>query len=528
MVKEVVHYFFMYVPCGFNQCDIMICKQSSRIIKTVFLVAILYLFSFSGFAQGPVNRGQARNGGQAPTGRFYGKIVDVSNKGIQSTSVTLVQQRSDSITKEVKETIVGGMLTTASGDFSIENIPAFGRYILRITGIGYKPLEQSVAFQRPAANGDPRAAVGALDKDLGNIKLEIDDKILGNVTVTGTKPLMQMGIDRKIFNVEQNIVSAGGSAIDVLKNVPTVSVDIDGNVSLRNSAPQIFVDGRPTNMTLDQIPADAIESIEVITNPSAKFDASGGTAGILNIVLKKTKRVGYSGNVRSNIDSRGKVGMGVNANIRQNKINFFVMGNYNQRKSIGSTITDRILNRSSITTITRQSDKSEMNGAFGFGRVGFDYFIDNRNTFTISGSMARGNMNPTTRSEINSIINGVDSFNLRSTDGKNKFRNQGLQGSFKHNFPKTGHEWTADVTYNEGKNTNRNYISTDYFKMPGRQFNYNYTQLQAGNSNNNNLIIQTDYVNPLGDNSKLELGARAAIRETNSLTDYFVVNKDGS
>jgi outer membrane receptor protein involved in Fe transport len=514
----------MYLA-GILQMNIMIGKQSFIVKKISFLIAGS-LFSFFLSAQGP-----RRNGGQAPTGRFYGKVVDITNKGIQAASVTLIQKGTDTTTKQIKETIVGGMLTTASGDFSIENIPLTGKYFLKVTGIGYKLYEQPVAFQMPSRSGnnnDAGAAMGALDKDLGNIKLEIDEKILTNVTVTGTKPMMQMGIDRKIFNVEQNIVSAGGTALDVLKNVPTVSVDIDGNVSVRNSAPQIFVDGRPTNMTLEQIPADAIESIEVITNPSAKFDASGGTAGILNIVLKKAKRVGYSGNIRSNIDSRGKVGFGGNANIRQNKINFFVMGNYNQRKSIGNTITSRALTNSSGTLQTTQSDKNIMNGAFGFGRAGFDYFIDNRNTLTLSGSMARGNFRPTTEREINSLVNGKDSFNLRNSNGKNEFKNQGVQASFKHNFPKTGHEWTADITYNEGRNKNDNFINTRYYNMPGKVFLKDSAEIQSGNGNNDNLIIQTDYMNTLNDKAKLELGVRTALRKVNSLTSYTSVNPDGS
>jgi len=111
-------------------------------------------------------------------------------------------------------------------------------------------------------------------------------------------------------------VSAGGSATDLLKTVPSVNVDIDGNVSIRNTSPQIFVDGRPTTLTLDQIPADQISSVEVITNPSAKFDASGGTAGILNIVLKKTRTVGYNGSIRAGIDQRGKYNFGGSINIR--------------------------------------------------------------------------------------------------------------------------------------------------------------------------------------------------------------------
>jgi outer membrane receptor protein involved in Fe transport len=111
-----------------------------------------------------------------------------------------------------------------------------------------------------------------------------------------------MDIDKKVFNVDQNIVSAGGTAVDVMKNVPSVNVDMDGNVTLRNATPQIYIDGRPTTLTLDQIPADAIESVEVITNPSAKYDASGGNAGILNIILKKNKKSGYNGTINAGID----------------------------------------------------------------------------------------------------------------------------------------------------------------------------------------------------------------------------------
>ena len=261
-----------------------------RKILSLLLFAFL---AFQGVAQAPA--GQGRGGGTLPTGRFYGKVVDGSNKGIEAASVTLVASKPDSATKQVKETIIGGMLTSKMGDFSVENVPVFGKYKLRISGIGFQQREIPVGFEMPNRNGggnDPSAMLNAMDKDLGNIKLEIDDKVLGNVTVTASKPQLQMGIDRKIFTVDKNITSAGGSAVDVMKNVPSVNVDIDGNVTLRNSAPQIFVDGRPTNLTLEQIPADAIESVEIITNPSAKFDASGGTAGILNIVLKKKQASG--------------------------------------------------------------------------------------------------------------------------------------------------------------------------------------------------------------------------------------------
>ena len=117
-----------------------------------------------------------------------------------------------------------------------------------------------------------------------------------------------------------------------MKNVPSVQVDIDGNVKLRNATPQIYVDGRPTTLTLDQIPADAIQSVEVITNPSAKYDASGGNAGILNIILKKNKKTGYNGNLMAGVDSRGGYNVGGNFSVRQGKINLTAAAMNNPRK----------------------------------------------------------------------------------------------------------------------------------------------------------------------------------------------------
>src|SRR5258708_17135584 len=126
-----------------------------------------------------------------------------------------------------------------------------------------------------------------------------------------------------------------------MKNVPSVQVYIDGNVTLRNSTPTIFVDGRPTTLTLDQIPADAIQSVEIITNPGAKYDASGGTSGILNIVLKKNRKAGYNGNLRAGVDQRGKFNGGGDINVKQGQFNVFPHGFYRQHKFISPGTTDR-------------------------------------------------------------------------------------------------------------------------------------------------------------------------------------------
>jgi outer membrane receptor protein involved in Fe transport len=498
----------------------------------IFTLIALSLLALSTYAQMPggMNRG---GNGQQMTGRFYGKIVDVNNKGIEAASVTLVTDKMDTVTKQRKEVVVNGMLTTATGDFSLENVPVFARYKLKVSGIGFKPYEQAVQFSRPSQNSinsnDPNAMLGALDKDLGNIKLTVDEKVLGGVTVSASRPTLQLGIDRKVFNVERNITSTGGTAVDVMKNVPSVNVDIDGNVTLRNAAPQIFVDGRPTNLTLDQIPADAIESVEIITNPSAKYDASGGTAGILNIVMKKNKRVGYAGNLRANLDSRGKFGGGGDVNLRQNKINLFASGMYFQRKSISDGTTQRTT-FGNPNSILSQMDNSTSNMQFGFLRGGFDYFIDNRNTLTINGTYGGGSPKQLYTSDIYAdtlYTNKVSTYSQRLTEANSKFRRWGTQLSYKHNFPQTGHELTADVTYNNGSNDNTSVITMNTYQMPQKTFQSTYQQQQLINGDNKNLIAQLDYANPLTDHSKFEAGVRASIRNINSANQYYFVGANG-
>lgn len=474
--------------------------------------------------------------GQMPAGRFYGKVVDGSNKAIEAASVTLIQTKQDSITKSPKEIIVGGMLTSKTGDFSIENIQLFGRYKLHVTGIGFKAVDRTVAFDMPKrermSTGDPSALMGALDKDLGNIKLDIDEKVLGSVTVTASRPTITLGIDRKIFNVERNITSAGGTAVDVMKNVPSVNVDIDGNVTLRNSSPQVFVDGRPTNLTLDQIPADAIETVEVITNPSAKYDASGGTAGILNINLKKNKKVGYNGSTRLNVDSRGRAGGGVDFNLRQNKVNFFASANYFQRKSISTGFTDRTSFGKNDTTYNfHQADNNSGIGQMGFIRGGFDYLIDNRNTLTVSGTIHRGKMAPANSSiiDLDTSAAGYVKKGLQSRNSGTDYQihNNGLQLGYKHLFPQPGHELTADVTYYKGTNSSDNEITNNYFQMPSKAYLNSYKQVQLGSGANENLIVQMDYSNNISEKSKIETGLRSAIRTVNSANQYFMRSPNG-
>lgn len=480
------------------------------------------------------NRGQM--GGQNMNlGHFYGKVIDsLSNKPLEAVSVQLIQSKFDTATKKRKDVIVGGMLTTKKGEFSIENLNIMSQYKLKITAIGFKSYETKVAFQLNmggAKPGDMSSMLSAVDKDLGNIKLEPDAKQLQDVTVSASKAQLEMKIDRKVFNVEKNLNSVGGTAVDVMKNVPSVNVDIDGNVSLRNATPQIFVDGRPTTMTLDQIPADAIASVEIITNPSAKYDASGGGAGILNIILKKNRKAGYNGSLRAGIDMRGRPNLGGDINLKQQKVNFFAAGQFGMRKSVSNVKTDRIDYDTAFTAYLKQRNKPVNSGFFAFGRMGMDYFIDNRNTLTIGGNIVRGQFK--TDDIINTYRDSVKTSGTTSDRGERKsnstgnFRNYGATLSFKHNFAKANKELTADLNYNYSKNDNVGNYQTQYF-FPGNSPKTPLINEQSkGGGTNQFFTVQADYADPITEKMKIEAGVRASFRTFTSFNDNYVQDLSG-
>jgi outer membrane receptor protein involved in Fe transport len=479
-----------------------------------FLLIILFQQSWAQFP------GMGRGGGQQMNmGRLYGKIVDAkTNKPVDAVSVQLYQNKFDSATKTRKDVIINGQLTKANGEFNLEGLPVMSAFKLKISAIGYKSLEQKVSFDlKMNAGADMSQMLNKVNKDLGNIRLESDIKEIKEVVITGEKPQLQLGIDRKIFNVDKNIVSAGGNAVDVMRNVPTVSVDVDGNVSLRNNTPEIFVDGRPTVMTLEQIPADAIQSIELITNPSAKFDASGGQSAIINIVLKKNRQVGYSGNLRAGIDMRARIQTGADINVRQGKVNVFANAMYNQRKTIGFGETDRnnLIPSDNTSTLFLENDNTT-DGGFAFMRGGIDYFINNRNTLSLTGNASGGNFNTNDVSDIQIDLLSTafrDSSEKRSTKGENIFRNAGGQLSYKRVFTQPGKEWQADINYNQSRSENDQLIDIASSKFVSGNPDVRQLQQQVDAGGSNKLLVaQTDFTNPLNDDIKIEMGLRTQLR----------------
>ncbi|MFN5362579.1 MAG: outer membrane beta-barrel protein [Bacteroidota bacterium] len=484
-------------------------------------------------------RAQFPTGGRPPgaggqnmnMGHLYGKIVDEkTGKGIDGATVQLIGNRFDSVTRKMKQAILKTQITKSKGDFSFENLSIFGNFQLKVSSLGYKAITQAVGFgmKMPPAGGNMQQMMGMIDKDLGNIKLTEDSTTLATVTVTSSaKPLLELGIDRKIFTVDKNLNSTGQTAAEVMKNIPSLNVDIDGNVTLRNAAPTLFVDGRPTTLTLDQIPADIIDKVELITNPSAKFDASGGTAGILNIVLKKNKKIGYNGGIRTGIDSRGKVNLGGDINLRQNKINLGLSANLNEFKSISSSS----INRDNLQTFLPNKVNTFMNsvneGQFKFFRGSLDIFLDNRNTITIAANYNRGRFESEQNQRVDSVIKqNFASYNLINNVSDRSFENLGTQLSFKHNFAKNGHNISADANFNSSNSNGASLIRIQTYTPEAFVKGNPLLQLNNSNGDNRFYTFQTDYENPLTDDSKLEAGLRAAIRDNSSINDQYRFNNN--
>jgi outer membrane receptor protein involved in Fe transport len=473
---------------------------------------ILFVFiTLQGYTQGGPGRERKGGGG---SGRFYGKVLDGKSKDpVEYAILRLYQSKRDSL-GNTSEKIVGGGITEKNGDFSIDNVPLDGKLKLFITAIGFDSLMFNIEFT---------PAPGIFLKDLGNLLLNPATTQLKTVEIVEEIESMRLDIDKRVYNVDKNPVNAGGTAEDVLRTVPSVQVDMDGNVALRGSSPTIFVDGRPTTLTIDQIPADAIQSIEVITNPSAKFDASGGMSGIINIVMKKNRSMGYNGSLRAGVDSRGRMNTGLDLNAQEGKFNLFLSGNFNQRRRRGDGLTTRLYNASDPDVLFEQTSVSDNFGYFVSGRGGFDWLMDNRNTLTISQNIHQGNFEPEdyleTYTDTLATYETLNIITSRESRTSREFRNYGTSILYKHLFSKEGRELTADLNYN----AIRSEFTGDY---DSKLNDILQQQRQIGSGEQSFITLQSDFKTPLKAGGKMEAGIRSAIRDYTSKYENFVFDPD--
>jgi outer membrane receptor protein involved in Fe transport len=451
-------------------------------------------FLLQSYAQQPAQK-------PAENGSLYGKLVDAqTNAPVEYASVAVLRSADSSV--------LTGMLSKPNGDFNFPDI-AYGKYLLKVNFIGYTTVYKTVVLNEKNNN-----------VDIGNLKMSANVRALASVEIVGEKPAYTMAIDKRVFNVDKNLSSVGGTATDVLKQVPSVNVDIDGNVSVRNGSPTIFVDGRPTTLTLEQIPADAIASIEVVTNPSAKYDAEG-VSGILNIVLKKNRKAGINGQVQAGASSLGGTNGGLDFSVRREK--FAVNLSWNMRNRKGPSNSHLFRKNLSTDTTTFLDQYTDGNNVrkFMFGRIGFDWFADNRNTISISQGIMGGDFDD--RNDIKIYELDQNETAQRYANGKDynmhSWRNYTTQLGYKHTFAKQGHELTADFTYNYAPDKDGSTYDLQYFSMDHSEQNSpNQPQSRFANGKGNTTFItgQIDYVNPFSENSKLEAGLRSTNRTFNN------------
>lgn len=464
--------------------------------------------------------------GKMIRGQVIGKVLNEKGSAIDFATVILMKPALDSVTKEINYVGYQTATTESNGEFIFDNFQMMPKLKVRISSYGYVNKDVDVPF-------DPKMiSMGVMLVDLGKIQLDLEVQAteLDEVKIKAAAPLLKFDGDKRVFDVSQNPISDGGTGIDVLQNVPGVNVDIDGNVTMRNSAPQIYIDGRPTTLTLDQIPANAIEKVEVMTNPSAQFDASGGGAGIINIVLKKNKKMGYNGSLRAGVDSYLGYNGGGDINIREKKFIFSLSlnGRASRGKTTSNVLRDNYLGVDTISTSMSQHDVEKKKGGGFFGVVGLDYLPTNKTSFSIGADLWRGAFKSSAVSNIttDSLLVNTNSFYQRLNTPSRDMLHYGFKFGFKQLFNRQGEELTFDASYNtgdyeSGSNFVYNYYATDKNSAIVRQ----KLQKVVGSGNMYNATFQTDYKVPLSI-FKIETGLRAQLRGRLNLNNNYIFMND--
>lgn len=439
-----------------------------------------------------------------------GKIVDANSQTpLDFVNVALFKQNSESPTT--------GVVTDGKGNFLLPNVPN-GKYSLRISFVGYNNIDIPLNVTNNELN-------------VGLIKLYENSRALKEVEVLGQGSQMRLEIDKKVFSVDQNIAAAGGSASEVLQNIPSVDVDGEGNVSLRNNASvEVWINGKPSGLTaenraqiLQQMPAESIQDIEIITNPSARFNPEG-TAGIINIVLKKNRRSGYYGSASAGyIQSKGaKPGFNVGANINYSsgKIDTYANIGYRNMNFSGGSLSNRYALGALNDTLSLLTTANKSSRGFSglFVRTGIDYRFNDKNTIGLSGFGMAGdgywgnNMNYNF-TQINSSAL-PRKFN-RVADGTGTRPSLNLSLDHKYEIDKKGSNLMSSLSYSShSRQSNERYTQTENnitTQDMTQLFNGGYTEWQ----------LKVDYTKYFGQGAKIETGWQSTDQSRLSPTNTY-------
>ncbi|MFI5172972.1 MAG: TonB-dependent receptor domain-containing protein, partial [Chitinophagales bacterium] len=434
-------------------------------------------------------------------------VNTISIEGVVSDSVTQkpIELAAVTITKENDSTIITGSITDFEGKFKL-NIPNPGKYTLHYSFVGYNETNKNINVDA----GKPMVFAG-------KTFMTLDATTLDDVNITVQKEYFQSSIDKKVYNIEKDIVASGGSASDALQTIPSVVIDIDGNISLRGSeGVRIFIDGKPSgivgsnmNAILEQIPASSIESIEVVTNPSARYEAEG-SSGIINIVLKKNKKSGLNGNITAGISTTPKYEAGASLNFRNQKLNFYSNYSYvhDDRDSYGSTFRKTF--EPDTTFYLASESNSNSISQMNMLRTGLDYYINDKNTIGVSASLHSGNSNRADNGAYTflDLDSTLTSTSNRLTEGENTGKSFGAGMNYRKIFNDPKHLLTADLFYSQGTGTDMNDYSESFFDADNIEMGSPLLQFVSRPSKNVDANAQTDYVRPFKNGNQFETGLK--------------------
>jgi iron complex outermembrane recepter protein len=452
---------------------------------------------------------------QVKNGKISGSIIDGNSKTIESATITLLRAKDSSVAKM--------SVADKSGTYSFENI-AEGSYIVSISAIGHTK-GYSETFVINATNSVVT---------LKTIELVPVIKSVGGVTVTAKKPLIEQKIDRTIVNVEASVTNVGSSAMEVLEKSPGISVDKDGNISLKGKqGVQIYIDGRPSYLSgadlanmLRSMSASQLEQIEIMTNPPAKYDAAGNS-GVINIKTKKNKQFGYNGSLTSGY-TQGKYARfneGANFNYRNGKMNLFSNLNYNSNYRGEQLFIMRNFREAvskDIRSIFDQRSDMTNQSKFYSAKVGLDYSPTKKTTL---GIVLNGFYNPSTwKSNTNTFIfdpNGdLMSQTKSATSNTERWKNFSSNFNFRTVFDSAGQELTADLDYIQYRSTSIQPLYSYYFDKWGNPSQKPDTLL--GNLPQDITIYsgKLDYTLPLKNEAKFEAGIKTSFVNTDNNAGY--------
>ena len=441
-----------------------------------------------------VSHAQSKNASQTRQGlgKISGSITDGNIKTIESATITLLKAKDSSVAKM--------SFANKEGNFVIENV-ADGRYLVSITAVGHSK-SFSETFDISSSN---------LSVKLKTIELLLEAKSLTGVTVSNKKPLIEQRIDRTIVNVDAAVTNVGASALEVLEKSPGVSIDKDGNISLKGKqGVQIYIDGRPTYLGgtdltnyLSNMNSSQLDLIEIMTNPPAKYEAAGNS-GIINIKTKKTKQVGYSGNISSSY-SQGRYprfNESVNFNYRKNKINFFTTLGYNKRQNFNDIGIQRKFIESAtkeVRSLFEQESRIREEGKSSNAKVGLDFYASKKTTL---GIVFTGFNNPGTFRNTSDVLiydpnRVLLSQTLAATGNERKWKNFSTNLNLRHVIDSSGRELTADVDYLTYTSKNAQQLVNAYFNAVGVPTFKADTLLGDLPQDINIYTAKVDYLHPL-------------------------------